>query len=56
MTVKYVKKGDRVWTPEYVAEDLVRHFNPEGLVLEEILLWVWKHFLNFYQKGQTFAK
>ena len=32
--MNYVKKGDRVWTPEFVAEDLVNHFNPIGNVLE----------------------
>ena len=33
-SLNYVKKGDRVWTPEFVAEDLVNHFNPTGNVLE----------------------
>ena len=30
----YVKKGDRVWTPEIVAEDMVKWFKPTGIVLE----------------------
>lgn len=30
----YVKKGDRVWTPDYVAKDLVNWFAPSGVVLE----------------------
>ena len=30
----YVKKGDRVWTPEIVAEDMVDWFKPTGVILE----------------------
>ncbi len=30
----YEKKGDRVWTPEYVAKDLVDWFKPTGKILE----------------------
>lgn len=28
------KRGDRVYTPVWVAEDLIRHFRPSGRVLE----------------------
>ena len=34
MTVITPKRGDRVFTPLWVAQDMVRHFNPSGLVLE----------------------
>ena len=30
----YVKKGDKVWTPEIVAEDMVGWFKPTGVILE----------------------
>lgn len=28
------KQGDVVYTPDWCAEDMVRHFNPQGVVLE----------------------
>jgi hypothetical protein len=28
------KRGDRVYTPRWVAEDMVRHFQPTGRILE----------------------
>ena len=31
---EYEKKGDRVWTPEFVAQDMVSWFKPAGKVLE----------------------
>lgn len=29
-----MKRGDRVFTPEWAAKDMVSHFGPSGLVLE----------------------
>lgn len=34
MKKEYVKKGDKVYTPEFVAKDMVDFFKPSGVVLE----------------------
>ena len=31
---EYIKKGDKVYTPNVICEDMVKFFKPEGIVLE----------------------
>lgn len=32
--IESTKKGDRVWTPDWVVQDMVQHFKPTGTILE----------------------
>lgn len=50
----YVKKGDKVYTPDFVAKDLVNFFKPKGICLEPC--FGLGNIYKFLPKGSKFCE